>query len=274
MVVDELTLYHALGSLKGVKFARDEYNSTVGARGMDSDLIQSKRHGFVEMATSIGMILQNVATKVDIEGLDDLIEHIENAARSELERGRALLKDGYYDFASIHCLYPPGSFVVAKHAGGSGVDCLCQVVWHRYTQGNTLSGNPMKYFQVCCRFIVPVGGGHSTFAEVVEGIQMFEGCRICSGGELAFIPPLWYELTNLSRKYNLRGEMYNRVTCTDGRKTHLYMAYDKGSFYQKRGGYSFNSGKSSIALATSGRIVVDFMLPPKMAIRSVLEVMI
>jgi hypothetical protein len=79
MVVDEFTLYHALGSLKGVKFARDEYNSTVGARGMDTDLIQSKRHGFVEMATSIGKILPNGAAKVDIEGLDDLIEHIENA---------------------------------------------------------------------------------------------------------------------------------------------------------------------------------------------------
>lgn len=252
MVVDEFTLYHALGSLKGVKFARDEYNSTVGARGMDTDLIQSKRHGFVEMATSIGKILPNGAAKVDIEGLDDLIDHIENAAHIELDRGRALLKDGHYDFDSIHTLYPPGSFVVAKHAGGSGVDCFCQVIWHRYTQGNTISGKPMKYFQVCCRFIVPVGGGHSTFAEVVEGIQMFEGRRTCSVGDLAFIPPLGHE------KYNLRGEMYNRVTCVNGQKTHIYMAYDKGSFYQKRGGYSFNAGMSSVALATSGRIVVDF----------------
>lgn len=252
MVVDEFTLYHALGSLKGVKFARDEYNSTVGARGMDTDLIQSKRHGFVEMATSIGKILPNGAAKVDIEGLDDLIDHIENAAHIELDRGRALLKDGHYDFDSIHTLYPPGSFVVAKHAGGSGVDCFCQVIWHRYTQGNTISGKPMKYFQVCCRFIVPVGGGHSTFAEVVEGIQMFEGRRTCSVGDLAFIPPLGHE------KYNLRGEMYNRVTCVNGQKTHIYMSYDKGSFYQKRGGYSFNAGMSSVALATSGRIVVDF----------------
>jgi hypothetical protein len=143
LVVDELTLYNALGSLKGVKFARDEYNSTVGARGMDTDLIQSKRHGFVEMATSIGKVLPNVAAEVDIEGLDDLIEHIENAAHSELDRGRALLKDGFYDFDSIHTLYPPGSFVIAKHAGGSGVDCFCQVIWHRYSQGNTISGKPM-----------------------------------------------------------------------------------------------------------------------------------
>jgi hypothetical protein len=258
VVVDELTLYHALGSLRGVQFARDEYNSTVGARGMDNELIQSKRHGFVEMATSIGKILPSDATHVDIEGLDDIIEHIENSARSELDRGRALFKDGYYDFDSIHILYPPGSFVIAKHAGGSGVDCFCQVVWHRYTQGKTISGKPMKYFQLCCRFIVPVGGGHSTFAEVVEGIHMFEGRRTCSGGELAFIPPLERELTNLLRKYNLRGEIYNRITCIDGQKTHLYMSYDKGSFYQKRGGYSFNAGKSSVALATFGRIVVDF----------------
>ncbi|KAL3774378.1 hypothetical protein ACHAW5_009075 [Stephanodiscus triporus] len=258
VVVDELTLYHALGSLRGVKFARDEYNSTIGARGMDKELIQSKRHGFVEMATSIGKILPNDATHVDIEGLDDIIEHIENSAHSELDRGRALFKDGYYDFDSIHILYPPGSFVIAKHAGGSGVDCFCQVVWHRYTQGKTISGKPMKYFQLCCRFIVPVGGGHSTFAEVVEGIHMFEGRRACSGGELAFVPPLGHELANLLRKYNLRGEIYNRITCIDGQKTHLYMAYDRGSFYQKRGGYSFNAGKSSVALATSGRIVVDF----------------
>jgi hypothetical protein len=258
MVVDDLTLYHALGSLKGVKFARDEYNSTVGARGMDNELIQSKRHGFAEMATSIGTILPNDATQVDIEGLDDLIKHIEDTAQCELYRGQALLNDGSYDFDSIHTLYPPGSFVIAKHAGGSGVDCFCQVVWHRYTQGITLSGKQMKYFQLCCRFIVQVGGGHSTFAEVVDGIQQFEGRRTCSSGDLAFVPPLGGDLVNMLRKYNRRGEMYNRLTCIEEDKTHLYMAYGKGSFYQKRGGYSFNAGKSSVALATSGRIVVDF----------------
>jgi len=264
MVVDEVTLYHALGAIKGVRFARDEYNSTVGTEGMDEDLIASKRHGFVEMVTSIGMTLPHDNTsKVDIMGLDDLIQQIETVNRDELERGRSLLKDGNYDFDSIHTLYPPGSYVIAKHAGGGGVDCVCQVVWHRYTQGRTISGKPMKYFQLCCRLIVPVGGGKSTFAEVVAGIEMFEGRRSlsasASGSGLAFVPPSQYhELKEVLQQYSLRGEMYNRIACVDERKTHSYMEYEKGSFFQKSGGGSFNASKSSVALATSGRIVVDF----------------
>ncbi|KAL7547188.1 hypothetical protein ACHAWF_010506 [Thalassiosira exigua] len=262
IVVGMSTLYHALGALKGVQFARDEYNSTIGATDMDKDLIHSKRHGFVEMATSIGMAMSNDVTKADIQGLDDLIDHIKSSQQTELDRGRALLEDDFYDFDSIHSLYEPGTLVVAKHAGGSGIDCFCQVVWHRYTQGKTISGKLMKYFQLCCRFIVPVGGGKSTFAEVVEGIEMFEGRRSlsasASGAGLSFVPALQHELQGLLKRYNLRGEMFNRITSVDNDNTHRYMEYEKGCFFQKSGGGSFNAGKSSVALAMPGRIVVDF----------------
>ncbi|KAL7542096.1 hypothetical protein ACHAXR_013216 [Thalassiosira sp. AJA248-18] len=259
MVLDELTLYHALGALNGVQFARDEYNTTIGAKHMDKELLHSKRHGFVEMATSIGMTLPNDSTRVDIEGLDDLIQHIETVNHDELDRGRSLLKDGYYDFDSIHTLYQPGSYVVVKNAGGGGVDCFSQVVWHRYTQGKTISGKPMKYFQLCCRLIVPVGGGNSAFAEVVDGVELFEGRRSLSGSALGFVPPLEHERKDLLQRYNVRGDLYNKLACTDKEKAqHSYMAYEKGCFFQKMGGGSFNAGKSSFALATSGRIVIDF----------------
>lgn len=137
MVVDGPTLFHVLGALRGVQFARDEYNSTVGA-GMRKELVNAKRHGFAEMASSIGMTLPDGASQVDIEGLDELIRHVQTANIDQLERGRSLMKDGYYNFDSIHTLYAPGSFVVAKHAGGGGVDCVCQVVWHRYVSCNDL----------------------------------------------------------------------------------------------------------------------------------------
>ena len=261
MVVDELTLFHALQAFKGVQFARDEYNSTVGAQTMEKELVHSKRHGFVEMATSIGMTLSSNTTHVDIEGLDELVKHVESVNSEQLERGRALLKDGYYDFDSIHTLYQPGSYVIAKHAGEGGVDCFCQVVWMRYNQGRTISGKPMKYFQLSCRFISPVGGGKSTFAEVVEGIEMFEGRRSLSasfsGSGLAFVPPLEHEVKGLLQKYHVRGELYNKIVSVDDGKTHSYMEYKKGSFFQKAT-RSFNAGKSSTALANAGRVVIDF----------------
>lgn len=258
MVVTESTLFHALGAIKGVQFARREYNSTVGANGMEIELVHAKRHGFVEMATSIGMALPNEG-QADILGLDELVDHIDNAASEKIDAGNSLLEDGFYEFDTLHALYPPGAYVVAKHAGGSGIDCVCQVVWHRYTEGKTVFGKPMRYFQLCCRYIVPVGGGKSTFAEVVEGIEMWEGRRSLSASEsgagLAFVPVSASELEGVLLTYLPRGEMYNQIVCVDEEKTHSYMEYEKGCFFQKCGS---GAGKSSVALATSGRIVVDF----------------
>merc|ERR1719343_620512 len=159
---------------------------------MEDDLAHAKRQGYAEMAASIGAT-PPTAGRADIAGLDELVRHIETVNRAELERAYALTKDGSYDFDTLHALYPIGSHVVAKHAGGAGIDCVCQVVWHRYTQGRTISGKTMKYFQLCTRFVVPVAGARFTFAEVIEGVEMFEGSRSlaasATGAGLAFVPP-------------------------------------------------------------------------------------
>lgn len=264
MIVSEATLYNALGALKGVQFALDEYNSTIGMKGdgFGIELAHSKRHGFAEMARSIGMVNDNESAT--IEGLDELIVHIEHVNKHELERGYSLLKDGFYDFDSLHCLYPPGSFVIAKHAGGGGIDCFAQVIWSHYNQGKTIMGKPMKYFQMCVRYIVPIGGGKSTFAEVVEGMESFEGRRSLanSGGAgmgLKFVPPSEDERCKLMKRYSLRGERYNSIASSNEGKegnVYSYLQYDKGCFFQKRSG-AFTAGKASAALASSGRIVVD-----------------
>ena len=239
---------------------------------MSKDLVHSKRHGFLEMSRSIGMpILDESNDPVNIEGLDDLIRHIESINKTEIDRGCDLLKEGYYDFDSLPTLYPPGSYVLAKHAGGGGIDIFCQIVWNRFSQGKTIMGKPMKYFQLCARYIVPVGGGKATFAEVVEGIEMFEGRRSVTasatgvGIGLAFIPPLDGERSGLMERYGRRGEMYNRIVPRvdrNGEKMHAYMEYDKGCFFMKRGGSltsgsSRSAGNASMALATGGRVIVD-----------------
>lgn len=135
MIVNNMTLFDALGSLRGVQFARDEFNSSIKEAGVVSksrELVHAKCHGFVEMAKSIGMSLPEVMSEpVDIHGLDDLVSRIELVNQDEILRGTELMNDGYYDFDSLHVLYTPGSYVVAKHAGGGGTDCISQVVWNR-----------------------------------------------------------------------------------------------------------------------------------------------
>jgi hypothetical protein len=88
MIVDNQTLYHALGAFKGVQFARNEYNSALLETGMNSELIHAKRHAFAEMARSIGM-------PIDIPGLDQLIAHIDSTNRHEIHRANMQLQDGY-----------------------------------------------------------------------------------------------------------------------------------------------------------------------------------
>ena len=56
----------------------------------------------------------------------------------------------------------------------------------------------MKHFQLCVRYVVPLLDGKATFAETVQGIDMFEGVRVLDGGGaglgLSFVP-----LTNSER---------------------------------------------------------------------------
>ena len=262
MIVDETTLFHALGALKGVQFARDEFNSTI-ENHMSEELAFSKRHGFTEMASSIGMVIpESFDEAVDIDGLDDLVANIEHTNMNDLVRSKALLADGYYDFDSLHAMYPPGSHVFAKHAGGGGIDSVCQVVWGRYTQGKTILGKPMKYFQLCVRYIVPLMDGKATFAETVQGIEMFEGVRVLEGGGaglgLSFYPIRGDKRDEiLLKQYSSRGRVYNRIVNErKSGKAYSYMEYEKGCFSQKRSG-SFGAGKASVALASGGRVVLD-----------------
>lgn len=265
MVIDGLTLFHALGALKGVQFARDEFNSTVGncGVGMSDELAFSKRHAYAEMARSIGMVIPDSLNEaVDINGLDELVECCETANKYELSRAKALIEDGYYDFDSLHAMYTPGSFVLAKNSGGGGIDSVAQVLWGKYTQGKTILGKPMKYFQLSVRYIVPLSDGKATFAETVQGMEMFEGVRAVESGRsglgLSFVPLVDKTCDDiLLKRFSLRGKVYNRIVNErrEG-KTHSYMAYEKGCFYQKQSG-SFGARKSSMALSSSGRVVLD-----------------
>lgn len=265
MVIDALTLFHALGALKGVQFARDEFNSTVGkcGVGISDELAFSKRHAYAEMARSIGMVIPDSLNEpVDINGLDELVECCEIANKYELSRAKALIEDGYYDFDSLHAMYSPGSFVLAKNSGGDGIDSVCQVLWGKYTQGKTILGKRMKYFQLSVRYIVPLSDGKATFAETVHGMEMFEGVRAVESGRsglgLSFVPLLDRTCDDiLLKRFSSRGKVYNRIV-NDRKegKTHSYMAYEKGCFYQKQSG-SFGARKSSMALSSSGRVVLD-----------------
>lgn len=140
------------------------------------------------------------------------------------------------------------------------------MVWNRYTQGKTIFGKPIRHFELCVRFIVPVGGGKVTFAEVVEGMEMFEGTRSLwssaygSAAGLAFLPLFNEQLVSTADTYKRRGELYNQIVSSSDESnghTYAYMAYETGSFSAKQGSGS-NSTKPSTALATGGRIIIDF----------------
>ncbi len=258
MKVDSMTLYHAMGALQGVQIARDRFNATCDAPGMPLQEIRGKRQGFAEIAKTIGMELpKELAQKVDIDGLNDLVLHIQKVYAKEISDLQAMVQDGWYDFESFSVLYPPGSKVVAKNAGGGGVDMICQVAWNRFEQGRTISGQSRAYFKVCFQYVVAVGATHATLVEVVEGMDSFEGRRHIQSS-LNFVPMMVYseiEQNDLLARYRRRGEIYNQVALCG---KHLYMAYEKGSFFLKRASGAVASGNSTAAaLATGGRVVID-----------------
>lgn len=249
MLIAKLDLYQVLGSLRGVQFARDVYNSTCNSDTMSESEVRSKRKPYLELITSLGIRLPTRQNDVvDIEGLDRLCSYIEEEFKDELKPINDAMRLGMYDFGSLSEIYTPGSCVVAKNVFAAGVDMICEVSWNRYESGRTMFG-VARTFRVCLQFVV-AAGDHFTMCEFVESMESFEGQRHIKS--LNFVPLFVYDTATASRLQMTcrdRGTMYAR--CATGAN---FLAYDKGSFYAK-GGRS--GGDRSAALRMSGRVMVD-----------------
>jgi len=296
MVINSKTLYHALGSFRGVRFARDAYNETCAASDISNDAlhesrkknagwVRAKRQSFKEIAKTIGLKLPSIGQAAGIDGLDALIDYIEDRYKEDIRESLSLLQnDNLYDFDSLASLYVPGSRVVAKNIASGGTDMICRVSWNRIKTGITITGKESKFFEVCFEFVVAVGTNQATIAEVVEGIENFEGRRnVFSRGPdgLRFIPWMAYnqeDQNSVLERYRRRGRIYNEValnhrqddggSCTEKdpilpssspRPTFSYKAYRKSCFFVKRGGFggTANSALAARGMGTGGRIVID-----------------
>lgn len=258
--VDSRTLYHSYDALQSIQMARDAFNSTCDGKKMSLEETEQKRQGFVEIAKNIGMVMpREHSEKVNIDGLDELVRHILKTYSTDIALFRSTVQGGWYDFESLSVLYPPGSKVVAKNAGGSGIDMICQVVWNGYNaeNGHGISGVSRRQFKVCLRFAVAVSASHATMVEVVELIDSFEGCRPIQSS-LKFIPLAAYSIQErnaLLSRFRARGNAYNRVGLCGN---HLHMGYKNGSFFSKLGGAGLHASlATSFALRTGGRVIVD-----------------
>lgn len=247
--VEAKDLYDALGGLRGVQVAREFYNSTCNSKMSEQEFC-SKRKPLLELLGSLGIRSPTRPQhKVDIQGLDELVQTIEATNAAELGAIQETVKVGMYDFNSLGELYKPGSRVLAKHVFASGVDMLCEVSWNRYEQGKTMFG-VTRTFKVCFQFLVAVGN-HFTLCEFVQGMESFEGRRSIQGS-LDFIPLFAVKKTDsLLAMFRKRGEKYSKCATTQS-----FMGYEKGSFFAKASGR--RGGTTTIAaLNTPGRVMVD-----------------
>lgn len=257
LLVDTTVLYNALGGFMGVENQLKQFNKTFDSSSSSSTSnnkgeVKHRRKPFLELARNLGMSATTGPT--NIPGLTDLISTIKDLHKDQLQVIQSNIDVGMYDFDSLVQIYRPGTKVVAKNAVAGGVDMICQVEWNRYEQGRTLFG-VSKYFKVCFVFCVAVGD-HFTLAEVVEGMESFDGKRRLK--DLQFVPLTAYgsegEISSKMLDLKRRGEMFQKVA-TSGAK---YMAYTKGSFFSKNtGSSSGQTSNSAAAFATGGRVMVD-----------------
>ena len=250
LTVELNDLYNALGSIRGIKLARDMFNSTVLPDSSSLNFAEkmSKRKPFLEHLSALGIRAPTKSNaKADIEGLDELIQMIENEYQKTISSFEENYNLGLYNFDSLSDLFKPGTHVLAKNAFKGGIEMMCQVIWSRYEQGRTLFGTT-KTFKVCMHFIFAVGS-HFTLCEFVETIENFQGQK--SLKNLDFIPLSTLDPKEVQRKKDSctkRGIMYNKCATKA-----TFLNYSKGSFYSKyiKG---TNVQKSQ---AASGRIMID-----------------
>ena len=98
---------------------------------MNESEIKSKRKPFLELIRNIGHCSPaRLQEEVDIKGLDDLIQFIEQKFEKELTEIQETTNVGMHDFNSLTEIYKPGSHVLAKNVFASGVDMICEVSWN------------------------------------------------------------------------------------------------------------------------------------------------
>ena len=259
------TLYNALGMLRFAQYAIAKYNSALEGRArtdsLDACVKTHLQKPWLDLHATLGERLEPDEAQ-SIPGLDALVAAIESKCALRLQASRANLAAGVVFFDDLGEVYTPGKKVVSTGVAGAGLTNGFTVLWSKYTEGKSMTGNVSRNFEVCLECWVSVG---RAFMPVVFTDKMFMYERSRSVASLFFRPLVFGAdgegfahadaqpaCTDKSLLLSLeaRGIQYSKVT-----KGKQYLQYAPGRFSSRRGRET--RADSTSASKNSGRILLD-----------------
>ncbi|KAJ5116032.1 hypothetical protein N7456_000380 [Penicillium angulare] len=242
-------LYHILGRLRCLHHAIENYNSGLGTNS--SEHLQYWHPHTLELLSGFGFRPSPSQTPVCIQGLADIINHLECLYAPEISEYKTLIQSGVITFDCLSELFRPETPV--KGEGGAGnTGCVYRVTDSFYTERKNIHGI-QKNFQVSMECIVLVGE-HFSIATFTETFPAWSENLRRTLSEIGYQP-----VTDVDRElFQSRGERYVQFGL-DGAK---YSAYAPHTFFPRlsRSTWKVSSlsktSESSFSVG-GGRIMVD-----------------
>ncbi|OQE32190.1 hypothetical protein PENSTE_c001G06979 [Penicillium steckii] len=246
-------LYRILGRLRCLAHAIQKYNSGLGT---DSpEFLQYWQPHTLDLLSGFGFHPGSDQTPIIIEGLEEMMKHLEEIFEQEISASKLLLKDGLISFDCLGELFRPESPV--KAITGVGSECVYRIIDSYYDERKSIHGL-RKSFHLILECVVLVGE-HFSVSSFSELIPAWGGPCYQKLGEFKYQP-----ISDDERKlFQLRGESCVRL----GYGGAKYLAYNSNTFYPHVGQSQGRSSLMSMAKRNSpapgsGRVMVDMIRGP------------
>ncbi|KAJ3217905.1 hypothetical protein HDU67_007056 [Dinochytrium kinnereticum] len=250
-------LYLSLGKLRSSQHALKEYNASVGVvrdapnhnlSALDG-VSRLSRHHAMDLFSVLGFQVQSPTDTVTVNGLDDLIDSVEELFKETIDMHRSQIQGGMVSFEGLGELFRVGSIVSGATALGSGsVRAGYLITSAFYEEKRTLFGKE-QCFRMEMESIVAFGRYFSTvrFEEIFSGWQ---GSRMKAVFELPYFPADSAAIA----AFTARGDKCVDMVGGGGDGADCrFVQYRSGAFYP----HQQQRRSQVVASSSTGRIVID-----------------
>jgi hypothetical protein len=240
-------MYMILGRLRCFHYSVCRYNE--GVISHTPIFLLYWRRRTLNLLSGFGFQAASANQQIQIFGLGELIEKIEQIFHEEIRAAQDLIQSGMIIFDALGELYRPFAPLQGKTALG-GTPGIFMVVEYFYEEHRSLVGME-KSFHLTLEFIATMGE-HFTVVSFTEVLSGWTGVRTRPLSELTYVP------LNPADKDALAERGRNYVGFGVGGAK--FLAYASGTFFMhsvpKAGGVAMSRGGGS-QLNSPGRIMVD-----------------
>ncbi|KAG0362846.1 hypothetical protein BG005_003972 [Podila minutissima] len=245
--VDRLHL--VLGRLRCLHYALNQYN-----QGLDSQsevFRQYWKHYTLSQLSGFGFQIANSSQSIVVEGLQEMIEQVEEIYAQEITAARDMIKGGHITFDGLNELFHPSVPVKGVTSLG-GTPGIFLVTEYYFEERRSLLGME-RSFHWTMEFVTSLGS-HFTVARFTEILSGWTGFRARPLSELTYVPLQPEERAG----FQGRGEKYAQIAAGGAQ----FLTYSPNTFFMH--GLSTNSAGGKLMsksggsqLSSGGRIMVD-----------------